>query len=170
MFSLKQRPDADVPVPAATKATVFLGSDGRLRIKKPDGSVTITEGGLGRVTATYTTASLADGATEVGLVTLSRGYRLLLIQTTVASRVRLYPTVAQRTADLNRPASTAPTSADGVMIDYVTTATALTASLSPVVDGFDNKPVQDGTIPVTVSNTSGAASVVTVTFTYVRTE
>lgn len=124
---------------------------------------------VSRATATYTTASLANNAEETGTVTLAKAYRVLKLQADRACRVRVYDTVAHRTADAARAVGTKPTGDHGLMLEYVFTA-AGTVALSPTVDGFSGESTPVATIPVAIQNTSGSTSTVAVTFTYLQTE
>lgn len=120
----------------------------------------------GRQTTTYTTAVLAAGATEIGLITLAKSYRLLSIQTSIPARVRIYSSAAARTADAAR-ATTADPTTPGVMLDYLT-VNAVTQTLSPLVDGVNAEAVPSSAIPISITPTGTGA--VTVFLTYVRTE
>lgn len=123
---------------------------------------------LSRKTATFTTASVADAAADMGTVTLAPGYRLLRIATDRAARIRLYTSTAARTADTSRPAGTDPTGDHGVMLDMVTTSGDLDWGLSPAVDGYLDTV---GTaVPFAVTNLSGSTGTVTVDLTWVQTE
>lgn len=101
-------------------------------------------------------------------MTLKPGYRLLKIETDVEARVRVYDSVASRTADAGRAIGTDPVGAHGVILDFVTTPTVLSWWLNPVVDGY----TADGTdsVPVAVTNLSGSTRVINVTLTWVRSE
>lgn len=121
-----------------------------------------------RTTATLTTSSLSDGATENASLTMQAGYRLLKIETDVAARVRVYDSTTSRTADASRAIGTDPTSPHGVILDFVTTASVLSWWLNPLVDGYTADA--STTVPVAVTNLSGASDTVTVTLTYVRSE
>ncbi len=130
-----------------------------------DGTSQTTSGMPSRTSATYTTASLAAGARESGVVPMAPGYRLLRLRTDRLARVRLYATAAHRDADAARAIGTDPTADHGLALDYVTTATSV-LTLSPLVDGF----ADSAAVPITVDNRDAAAGTVTVTLTYVRTE
>lgn len=121
-----------------------------------------------RTTATLTTASLADGATANGTLAMQPGYRLLKIETDVAARVRVYDSTTSRTADASRAIGTDPTAPHGVILDFVTTASVLSWWLNPLVDGYTADA--STTVPVAVTNLSGATDTVTVTLTWVRSE
>lgn len=121
-----------------------------------------------RTTATLTTSSLSDGATENASLTMQPGYRLLKIETDVAARVRVYDSTTSRTADASRAIGTDPTAPHGVILDFVTTASVLSWWMNPLVDGYTADA--STTVPVAVTNLSGATDTVTVTLTWVRSE
>lgn len=123
----------------------------------------------GRTTAAYTTASLADGATETGAITLAKGYRLVKLQLSAAARVRMYGTTAERTADAARAWGTDPGQGVGLLLDYLAAASG-TWDLSPTVDGFSTESTPVVTIPIAVTNQSGSTHTVALTLTYLRTE
>lgn len=123
---------------------------------------------LNRLTATATTTSLAAGAsTTATSIILSRIYRLLSITTDRPARIRLYGTVAAQTADLNRVIGSDPAPGADVMFDYVTATGALTAVMSPLVDGSNMETIPTNIIAMTVQNLDSITSTVTVTFTYI---
>jgi len=141
----------------------------------PLGQYGVSGGAVGpqfpmRATATLITASLAPDAAASGTVTLAPGYRLLRITTSRASRVRLYTAAAKRDADVARPVGTDPAGDHGLMLEFVSAATLLSADLSPVVDGFDGKAVPDGAVPYRVANLDVSTGSVTVSFMWLRTE
>ncbi len=113
----------------------------------------------------YTTAtSFASATNNTGVVTFVPLYALTRLQVDKASRIRLYNTPAQQTADLARPIGTDPddTIDHGVILDFVYDA-AGTRFLSPVVVGSDFTP--EG-VPITITNLTGSYTAVTATFTY----
>jgi nicotinamide mononucleotide (NMN) deamidase PncC len=119
-------------------------------------------------TATYTTASIADGGTSAGTITIAQGYRILSIQTSVAARVRLYTTTTGRDngSEIVRGFGIDPVTSIGCMLDFKTAVGTLTSDLSPLAEGY----VASGTaIPIRVDNVSGSTAAITVTLTYVRT-
>ena len=126
--------------------------------------------GYTRTTAAKTTASLASGARESGTVTLTAAaaFRALKLVTSVAARVRLYNSTAQRDADATRAVGVDPVGDHGLIVDVVTSVGVLSLELSPAADGY--LPGTAGAVPITIDNLSGATSVVTATLTYVRTE
>lgn len=124
---------------------------------------------LTRTTTAYTTALLADGATETGLIPIAPSYQLLRIQTNVPSRVRLYASTAQRDADVARVATTDPTGDHGLLFEFMTTTGDLDWALAPMVDGYRLDTVSSS-IPITITNLSGSSAAVTVTLTYIPAE
>lgn len=130
-----------------------------------------TPGVAVRETATFTTASLAANGEQAGVLPLD-GYawRFYKIQTSRPARVRLYGKTSQRDADLARSTGTAPTGDHGVLLDYVTTSSVLSAQLSPFVDGasLESSPAQQ--VAITVDNLDTTTGTVAVTLTYLRTE
>lgn len=124
---------------------------------------------LPRATASYTTASLANAASETGTITLAKTYRLLRITTDRAARVRLYTTAAKRTADAARAIGVDPTGDHGVVLDYVTTASVLAADLSPVPGGANLETSPSSSISLAITN-QGTTGTVTVTFTFLADE
>ena len=111
-----------VPAPAAGDQNKVLRGD-----------ATWGAAGGERSTATYTTASLAAGATESsGTVTLPPSAAILRLATDHPARVRLYLSDAYRTADLARNVAVDPSGDHGCVLEVVTTAGVLALRLSPV--------------------------------------
>jgi hypothetical protein len=123
-----------------------------------------------RETVTYTTTTLAPGAQSVGTVALSRSYRLMHIACNRQSRVRIYDRAAKQTADLARGLSDDPVGDHGLVFEFISVTGALSAGLSPLVDGTDWDMNPDRLIPITVDNLEGDPRIVTVTLTFLRTE
>jgi hypothetical protein len=123
-----------------------------------------------RVTATFTSSSLADTVEDnTHNVTMAKSYRLLSVQADRACRVRLYATAAARTADAARLIGVDPTGNHGVVIDLVFTA-ADTWLLAPQVLGSSMESVPASTIAIAVQNRSGSTHTVALTFTYIQSE
>lgn len=127
-------------------------------------------GASGRETVAVTTASLGAGIEATGTIALATGYRLVKVQTNVPARVRLYGSVAQATADKSRALGTDPYGDHGLMLEYVTTSDALSATLSPTVDGYSTEAAPTKNIPYALQNMSGVSSALTLTLTWQRTE
>lgn len=144
------------------------GPQGPQGIQGPQGDPGADGGFVSRTVTSITTASLSNGVTENTTITLKPGYRVLNIETDRAARVRLYDSTASRTADASRAVGTDPTGVHGVIVDLVTEAVELSWWLSPVVDGYTVDATD--TVPVAITNLSGATDTVTVTLTWVRSE
>lgn len=123
-------------------------------------------GSQARQTATITTASLAPNASEVGTITLGKGYRLLSIDTSSPCRVRIYTNAGDRDADLSRQFGTDRPQGVGLMLEFVSVAGLLAADLSPTVDGF----TANGTAYYSVTNRGLSAAIVNIDFDYLPTE
>jgi hypothetical protein len=126
--------------------------------------------GAPREDVSKTTASLADQASETGVITMATGYRISKIVTSVPARVRLYATAAKRDADATRAIGDDPTGDHGLMLEYITATGLLSAALSPMVDGYSLEATPSEDIPYTITNLSGGNSPVTVTLTWQKTE
>ena len=124
--------------------------------------------GYTRTTTFVTSASIANNAHWQGEIPLPPGYRLYRVQTDRAARVRLYTNGTAQGLDAARTVATPVSGDHGLVLEYVTTVTTLSADLSPMVDGYDQD--SDGEVPVTLTNLSGSTATVTLTLTYVRTE
>ena len=120
-----------------------------------------------RESVVITTAALADGATENGLVTLAKGYRLYEVSADVPCRLRLYVDAAHRTADAGRTAGTDPIGDHGVIADFVLIPGVLDLTTSPLVDGYVTSGIM---APYAIENRSGASTPVQVSLTWLRTE
>lgn len=140
--------------------------------------VTITntaDPGVGtRRIASAVTASLASGASAAGGLDIGPGWRILEVRASKSSRLEVYASSADATADAARAIGTDPTGDHGVMLDFVMPALGsgtsdLTWRLSPVVDGASMEVVPSRAIPIRVTNMEGTGAV-TVAVVYVRTE
>lgn len=132
--------------------------------------VLANSGGTTRGDVSVTTASIADGATQTGVITLGKSSLVLKFTGSCACRIRLYSTAAYRTADAARAPGTDPTGEHGVMLDIVLPAGNLTWDLSPLaaVTNDDGPAISD--IYYAIQNKSGAAATVTATLTRITLE
>jgi hypothetical protein len=131
-----------------------------------------TEGGAGaaRRTVIWATASLANNAIELGQTDFGApGQHLLMIETDVPARVRLYSAEAVRDDDEDRPTSTAPDSGIGVFLDAVWNTTHVKYIAPPVFLYNADSPVEE-IIYYAVTNLSGSTTPVTVTCTVISAE
>lgn len=120
-----------------------------------------------RQDAVFTTGSLSNGASEQGTIPLGIGFQLLAIATDRPARVRIYDRLAKRTADVTRSIGTPPSGDHGVLLEFVTDAGLLSATLSPEVIGHSMEALPDPDIPITVTNLSGTTATVATTLTFV---
>jgi hypothetical protein len=122
-----------------------------------------------RASFAHTTAVLASGAIETGIVTAFPGWRVIKLATNRPARIRLYPTMVQRNSDLGRGIGTKPTSNSGRLLEVVTYVGVLTLVMNPTVD----LAAIDEANPVffsSVTNLDSVTGSVVTTYTYVRTE
>lgn len=117
-------------------------------------------------TATYTTESLANDATENGEPELAKAGTLVGLATDVPARVRVYATASERTADASREIGVDAEDGMGVFLDVVTTSEKLSFNLSPQAPFANMETSRTNEIPIAVQNRSGGASAVEVTFKY----
>jgi hypothetical protein len=122
-----------------------------------------------RASFDHTTNALVSGFTEAGALVAFPGWRVIRLQTSRPARVRLYPTIAQRDADLNRGIGTAPKGNSGRLLEVVTTSDILTWDMNPTVD-LASTSKSDPTFFYTVTNLDKVTGAVVTTYTYVRTE
>ena len=123
-------------------------------------------GGFGiREDVTITAVALADNANLTGIASIASRYQLLQITTNHPCRISLYTSTAKRDADLTRPIGTDPTGNHSLMFEFISTASLLSADLSPIVDGFSNTSA----VAYTITNLSGATQTISVTLNHVKT-
>lgn len=122
-----------------------------------------------RTSPNATTASLANGA--AGNITIAgyKGYLLYKIQTSAAAWVRVYTSIAARTADSSRSEGVDPSPGAGVIAEVITTG-AETIVISPATIGFSDESSPDTNIQLAVTNKSGGTTTITVTLTIVKLE
>ncbi|HXE60891.1 MAG TPA: hypothetical protein VN607_09295, partial [Gemmatimonadaceae bacterium] len=117
-------------------------------------------------TVTYTTASLADGATEVGTIAMPAGAReadMEALETDHTAWVRCYATAAARLADSARPITSDPTPGTGVLADFLPLGT--TIPCGPPVGLYNGDTPQGNVIYIAITNKSGGSTTITATFT-----
>lgn len=117
----------------------------------------------------HPTSVLAPGATELGTVSAFPGWRVIRLETNRPARVRLYPTIAQRDADLPRSVGIKPKGNSGRLLEMVTYAGQLIWDMNPTVD-LAAADKADPTFFVSVTNLDSVTGPVVTTYTYVRTE
>ena len=126
-------------------------------------------GGFSRTSASATTSSIANNATGNIAITGFKSYMLLKVQTSAAAWVRIYSDVASRTSDASRDILTDPAPGSGVLAEFITTGSQ-TVVVTPAVLGFNNENTPTTSIPVAVTNKSGATTTITVTLTLLQLE
>lgn len=150
----------------------FIGGTGITTSSDSEGAVTISSAVVGlssRTTAAGSTGSIADAATASVTVTGFKGYLLYKIQTSAAAWVRIYTSIAARTADSSRAEGVDPSPGAGVIAEVITTG-AETILISPGTIGFNDESPVDTNIQMAVTNKSGGPADITVTLTVVKIE
>lgn len=124
---------------------------------------TMGGGGGVRVETAFTTAILANDASEEGIVALGKTSLVVQLTATAKCRVRFYSTAAYRTADATREPGVDPQLEHGVMLDILFPDANLTWDLSPLaaISNDDDPVVTD--IYYSVQNLSGAPAAIEVT-------
>ena len=110
------------------------------------------------------TSSIADLASEDIAITCDRTIGLAVIETDVESTVRVYNSIAARTADNTRPLGTpAPADIEGLIAETQQVTGDLVTDLSPTLLCINRETTQTDDVYLKVFNQSGGNSVVTVT-------
>lgn len=122
-----------------------------------------------RASFDHTTAPLASGFTETGSIDAFPGWRVIRLETNRPARIRVYPTIAQRDADLDRAIGVKPQGNSGRLLEVVSYTGELEWDMNPTVDLASADP-SDPTFFVSVTNLDTVTGTVVTTYTYVRTE
>jgi hypothetical protein len=122
-----------------------------------------------RVEQAEVTGVINPGNVDVDSWTAQPGLRIFRIATNRPARVRVYPTIEARTADLNRPIGQKPAPNSGRLLEVVTTPGMLDLTLSPVVD-MVSKEAFFKDYYAAVTNLDSVAGAVEITYHYIRTE
>lgn len=162
----------------------YVGKEGEIfwdptvgTLKLADGSTAggttlngITNGLQGRnETATVTTASIAQDATDNINITAHKGYVLYSITANKACRVRIYDSDQSRLDDASRNQGEAPTANSGLIAEAVFNASG-TISFAPGVFGFNKESTPTTTVPVAVTNNTTGTTTVEVSLTVLKIE
>lgn len=155
-----------VPALPRAPATYEQRDQDRLRealetvLRKLDSVEVTASGGLPtRQTATFTTASLATGATETGTIDMGSSTSVLLkITVSRVCRARFYATSAARTADASRLAGTDPPPGAGVLAEFIFTFSGTIDCGPPPVLYNGDSPSAD-TIYYSITNTGSTGTV-----------
>src|SRR4028119_2437202 len=108
---------------------------------------------------TFSTASLAVGASQTLQPNLGPMWRLMRVETSVPARVRLYANDTRAVGDADRAIMTPPSGNHGMNAEVVTAAGSLGIVVTPTIDGHQSSPVQNAA-PMVVTNLHTAAAVV----------
>ncbi len=122
----------------------------------------------GRATATVTTASLADDATENSTVTMAKTASILNVTADRGCRVRLYQTSGDRTDDAGRTIGTPPSETTNILAEYVFAVTGTIRRIPVTVTNGDGSPTTS--IYYAITNTSGSTHTVQVDFIWLKLE
>jgi hypothetical protein len=144
-----------------------------LNYSDPSNQLTIAFTGTelqARVTYTYTTASLADGATENFTLPMGKSCSLISATTDFASWIRAYGSAAERTADATRLITARPALGAGVFFDGVTSALVLAINTSPAPIIHSHETTPSANVPFALTNKSGAAHAITLTVVAIKLE
>jgi hypothetical protein len=151
----------------------FIGGSGITTSSDGEGAITISatavSGLASRSTAAGSTGSIANAATANVTVTGFKGYLLYKIQTSAAAWVRVYTSIAARTADSGRLEGVDPSPGAGVITEVITTG-AETILITPGTVGFNDESPVDTNIQLAVTNKSGGSANITVTLIIVKVE
>src|SRR6478672_10887608 len=122
-------PSTTTPVTATALENIEAALDQHTLDIEAAGSLPIS-------TVVLTTGSLANNAHQQMTATMTPSFAVGKVVTSVPARVRLYATEAQRTADLGRNAGSDPVGNHGLLLDLLTTTTALSFVIAPSAVGF----------------------------------
>ena len=123
-----------------------------------------------RQVASVTTPSLAPDAVWNGTITLAKAYRLYAVQADGDCRLIIYTDTGSRTADASRALGVLPAPGAGVVMEFWFGPGPMSATLSPVVDGFSAAIPATSSIPITVTNLSTSSAALTINLVYLVVE
>ena len=119
--------------------------------------------------STTTSSLVSNGTAFPDITNALKSYLLFKIQTDRAAWVRVYTSIAARSADSSRSIDVDPLPGSGVIAEIITTG-ASTQVLTPAVIGFNDEATPVNTIYLSVTNRSGTTGTVTVTLTALKLE
>jgi hypothetical protein len=126
------------------------------------------KGSFIRATTAVTSSSLATGAADATQTApLGKGTIALVIQTDHPAWVRIYASAAAQSADSARLVTIDPTAGSGVLLDVLTSGSALTIVLSPPLILFSSDGSSPVSLPITIVNEDTSTETITVTLTTV---
>jgi hypothetical protein len=122
---------------------------------------------------TITTASLAAGASQTGVVPMGKFIEVTNLMTSASARVRLYRTAAQRDADIGRPIGTLLTgdpAIHGQIAEGLTSSSLLSFQFIPEAEGPNGDTPISKAIYYTITNTDVVPNVISSTITFIQAE
>ena len=122
-----------------------------------------------QILSTTTSSLVSNGTAFPDITNALKSYLLFKIQTDRAAWVRVYTSIAARSADSSRSIDVDPLPGSGVIAEIITTG-ASTQVLTPAVIGFNDEATPVNTIYLSVTNRSGTTGTVTVTLTALKLE
>jgi hypothetical protein len=151
----------------------IFGTNGISTATDTEGAVTISGESISsmqsRQTTLGTTPSITQGSVENLVIPGFKSYLLQSLQTSSAARVRIYTSVAARSADSARIQSDPIPINAGVIAD-IETLNNTTVLITPVIIGFNSEstPVED--IVLAITNNSGSTQQITITLSVLQLE
>lgn len=115
-------------------------------------------------TVVFTTASLANAATENASIPLGKVGLIKKVSADRSARIRLYPATADRTADAARAIGTDPEDEHGVEMDLYLTPSNLSWHMAQALPFYDGQSTPTGIVYAAIQNKSGSTHSVAVTF------
>jgi len=143
-----------------------LSYDGTNWINRASGSGVNLQG---RTTAQASTGNINDGAVSNILMTATKTYALLKIQTSHAAWVTLYTNIPSRSADSGRNETTDPLPGTGVIAEIITSDGAV-QDITPGTIGWNDDTTPSNNLYAKVVNKSGSTANITVTVHFVQIE
>ena len=143
-----------------------LSYDGTNWINRASGSGVNLQG---RTTAQASTGNINDGAVSNILMTATKTYALLKIQTSHAAWVTLYTNIPSRSADSGRNETTDPLPGTGVIAEIITSDGAV-QDITPGTIGWNDDTTPSNNLYAKVVNKSGSSANITVTVHFVQIE
>lgn len=123
----------------------------------------------GRTTTQASTGNINDGAASNILMTATKTYALLKIQTSHAAWVTLYTNIPSRSADSSRNETTDPLPGTGIIAEIITSDGAV-QDITPGTIGWNDDTTPSTNLYAKVVNKSGSTANITVTVHYVQIE
>jgi hypothetical protein len=152
--NLKLASGANVTVTQTDADTITIDASSSLKTRNTTGIST----GL------FDTGSTVN-ASAVGY----KSYILLKVQVSAAARVRIYSDAAARTSDASRAEGVTPSAGHGLIYELVTTGSAI-RKVAPAIMGYSDETIPTVSIPIAVTNKSGAPANISVTLTILQIE